>query len=131
MKDPYNPTEDEIREWAFTDISVEPRQDWDLMLSHLNRTRLYLELASNDQCPTSEYFLSLLYLIVGDAVRTDFQTKKKSEIEDLLEVAETEFPKYFIHLWVTRSRELLLNPESFEYDEWCAGDLARNYGREA
>jgi len=30
-----------------------------------------MKLASAKDCPKKEYFLALLYLIVGDAVRTD------------------------------------------------------------
>lgn len=73
MKDPYNPVENEIRAWAKNPEAVEPVQDWDLMLCNVDRLDLYLELASTDNCPQADYFLAALYLIVGDAVRTEFR----------------------------------------------------------
>ena len=51
------------------------------------------------------------------------------DVERLLSLAEQEFPAYWVHLWVERSRELLAKPDSFRYDDWCAGKLAGEYGR--
>jgi hypothetical protein len=131
MRDPYNPIEEDIRAWASNSDSIEPEQDWDLMLANIDRTDLYLELASDDGCPNADYFLSVLYLIVGDAVRTEFKTKNREEIEDLLNKAKKTYSKNCIHLWIQRSIELIKQPESFDYDDWCAGGLVQQHEKSA
>lgn len=120
MRDPINPMRDEIREWAYMAGAMEPEQDWDLHLANLREFDLYVELASDDSCPAWDYFQRVLYLIVGDAVRTGFKTETEDSIRDLLKLTE-KFPKYRFHLFRQRSFELLEHPESFDYDDWCAG----------
>ncbi len=120
MKSTSNPTAEELRAWAFDASEAEPAQDWDLILSWLPYDDVYLELASSRDCPKADYFLSLLYFIVGDAVRTEFGSRKKEAIQDLLSKAQTRFPAHVIHLWVQRSRDLLAHPERFCYEDWCA-----------
>jgi len=125
MRSPYNPITEDIRSWAFEVGAEEPVQDWDLMLAHVAQDELYLELASDDACPKADYFLALLYLIVGDAVRTVYGERTKDQIESMLKKGEARFPKRCIYLWIQRSKHLLAHPESFQYDDWCAGLLAR------
>lgn len=96
-------------------------QDWDLLLEHLPYEDLYLELAASKTCPKADYFLALLYLIVGDAVRTEYQNRSKEAVEDLLRKAERDFPAFVICTWIQRSRVLLAQPQTFDYDRWCAG----------
>jgi hypothetical protein len=125
MRSPYNPTAEDLRSWAYDGQEEAPAQDWDLILSTISYEDLFIELASDIDCPKSVFFLSLLYLIVGDAVRSEFRTKKKEEIETLLDKAQQAAPKHWIYLWIQRSRELLIHPEKFNYDDWCGGVLAR------
>jgi hypothetical protein len=125
MRSPYNPTAEDLRLWAYEADSLEPEQDWDLILSWTPYDDLFLEFASDPNCPKTDYFLALLYLIVGDAVRTRYRTKAKQDIEALLQKAEKRFPKHRIYLWVRRSRDLLVLPDTFRYDHWCGGGLAR------
>jgi len=129
MRSQYNPTAEDVTRWAYDASAAAPLQDWDLILSHTPYEPLFLKFASADDCPKREYFLSVLYLIVGDAVRTHFRTRSREDVERLLSLAEQEFPAYWVHLWVERSRELLAKPDSFRYDDWCAGKLAGEYGR--
>ena len=125
MRSSSNPIADDIRRWAFDPDAEEPVQDWDLLLATTDQEDLFMELASDDTCPNAEYFLGVLYLIVGDAVRTEYRTHPKARIEDLLGMAEARFPKRCIYLWVRRSKDLMTHPESFLYDEWCGGILGR------
>jgi hypothetical protein len=125
MRSRFNPTAEDIRLWAFDAESQEPAQDWDLTLATVAYDDLFMQLAGDDACPKRDYFLALLYLIVGDAVRTGYRTKAKEDVEALLKKAEVRFPKRPVYLWTQRSRELLQHPERFKYDEWCAGGLAR------
>jgi hypothetical protein len=125
MRSPYNPLAEDIRRWAFDVGAEEPVQDWDLILADVDQDELFLELASDDACPKADYFLALLYLIVGDAVRTDYVGCNKDRIEALLKKSEASFPKRCIYLWAKRSKHLIAHPEAFQYDDWCAGFLAR------
>jgi hypothetical protein len=125
MRDPANPIADDIRHWAFDATAEEPIQDWDLILSTVAQTDLFLELAATNECPKADYFLAVLYLIVGDAVRTGYNTHSKGEINGLLKKAESSHSHRSIHLWTQRSRHLIAHPETFQYDDWCAGVLAR------
>ena len=125
MRSTSNPIAEDIRRWAFTPDAEEPVQDWDLLLATTDQQELFMELASNDACPNADYFLSVLYIIVGDALRTNYRTLSQGRIEALLKKAEAKFPKRCIYLWVQRSKQLMAHPESFHYDEWCAGVLAR------
>ena len=122
MRDPINTMRSEIREWAFIEGAQEPEQDWDLQLANLREFDLYVELAANDLCPARDYFLRILYLIVGDAVRTSFQTESKECIQEILAMTE-RFPRHRFHLFRHRSIELLENPTTFDYDDWCGGML--------
>jgi hypothetical protein len=81
MRNPSNPSSEDIRRWAFDAGAEEPVQDWDLLLSTVAQENFFLELASNDDCPKSEFFLALLYLITGDAVRTDYKSHRRDAIE--------------------------------------------------
>lgn len=129
MRSPYNPLSDDVASWAYGAPAYEPVQDWDLILRDMPYESLYMKLASSEDCPKREYFLSLLYLISGDAVRTGYRTTTQEALERLLALAEANFPSYWLRLWVQRSRELIAKPETFRYDDWCGGILARTYER--
>ena len=126
MKSATTPTADELCAWAFDAKAEEPIQDWDLVLTWLAYEDMFLELASTKTCPKADYFLAVLYLIVGDAVRTEYRNRTKESVEDLLTKAESRFPAFVVRTWVLRSRDLLAHPERFSYEDWCAGRLARD-----
>ena len=120
MNNPWNPSATEIEEWAFNKKVPEPVQDWQLALSWKMEEELYLDLASNPKCPKRQYFLSVLYLIVGDAVRTDYRNLEKPIVEGFVNRGEKyEHPD--IQLWVERSRKLIKNPSLFHHGKWCGG----------
>jgi hypothetical protein len=122
MKDPWNPTPDEIRRWAADPEALCP-EDWDLVIVGIGHDELLLNLAADESCPKNYFFLRCLCLLVGDFVRTKGNTADPNHIEQLLRRAE-EIGEPFVALWVTRSRELLAHPERFEYNQWCRGGLA-------
>jgi hypothetical protein len=70
-------------------------------------------------------FLWCLYLAVGDAVRTNFATAPLERVEAALEQAANSAHDPAIERWIADSRNLLANPETFDYDAWCGGGLAR------
>lgn len=122
--DPWNPTPDEIRAWAYTPGAGEPCKDWDLALSWSLHEKALLQIASDDSCPNRRYLLAVLYLVVGDAVRGGFCSRPRAVIEGLLAHAQ-EYDHADIRTWRARSFELLADPSRFDYDLWCAGVLAR------
>lgn len=68
--DVFNPTINEIRAWAYSD-QLCPEQDWDLYLLNDDNLALFLELASDDQCPTQDFFKHMIYLYVAEDLRTE------------------------------------------------------------
>jgi hypothetical protein len=124
MHDPWNPSPDEIREWAYTPGAMEPCQDWDLAIAWTGHERVLFELASDDSCLARRFILQILYLIVGDAVRSNFRSTDRIIIEGFIRRG-TEYPHPDIARWQARSEELLRRPEVFDYDRWCCGGLVR------
>jgi hypothetical protein len=123
MQDPWNPSADDVRTWARSPDPVEPCEDWDLALSWARHDPAYLELAADDACHARRYLLRVLYLIVGDAVRTGYRTAGRGDIEALLARADA-YAHPDIRLWQRRSRDLLAGRVAFDYESWCAGGLA-------
>lgn len=67
--------------------------------------------------------LGVLYLIVGDAVRSDFRTRPRPIVEALIDRGD-DYKHPEIRRWQQRSRELLLDPTLFDYMLWCGGGHA-------
>ena len=128
MRSPQNPNAEEITHWAYDARAGEPVQDWDIVLAGCPYESLYMKFASSSDCPKQEYFLAVLYLIVGDTVRTQYQTRSREDVERLLAEAEQRFPSHCVHLWTKRARELIAGQRVFRYDDWCGGVLAREHG---
>ena len=123
FSDPWNPTWPEISDWAFDLEAGHPCQDWELALLWRGFEDLYLELAADESCPKSGFFLSLLYLIVGDQVRRLPDSQIAFNLKDFIAKAD-RFNCRALEVWQQRSRDLLRHPEKFDYDQWCAGGLA-------
>jgi hypothetical protein len=123
MKDPWNPANEELREWAYDADALWPTQDFDLAVGELYLSQIILELASDNNCPKQRFFVQCAYLIVGDAIRTDYNTESKEDVVAFLEQAEKIDNTYLLK-FVEQSKELMQNPLKFDYDEWCDGGLA-------
>jgi len=124
MHDPWNPTPDEVRAWAYNSSAVEPCQDWDLALAWSRHEQALLECAADENCPNRRFLLAILYLITGDAVRSGFRSVKRPIIEGFIARGD-DYVHPDIRLWQQRSRELLEHPETFDYQRWCAGGFTR------
>ena len=123
MTDPSHSVAEEIRHWAFDAKAPEPTQDFDLMLLNVGHPEMYLELAADPECPKANYFLGILYLTVGDAVSTGYQTASREVVADLIAKGAAH-PAFQLNTWAKRSRELMENPHLFDYEAWCGGGLA-------
>ena len=123
MRNPSDPSEDDLRTWAFTEGAREPIQDWDLLITNLPRARLFIQFASDPECPSALFFLRCLYLLVGDAVRTNGRT---SNLQDILTFVNSNAYNWDpdIQAWIRRSLVLLKEPGRFRYEDWCGGRLA-------
>lgn len=121
FEDAVNPTDEEIVRWAYikgAHYPPEMEQDWDLCVTSPMRADLLVRLASDDQCPNRVFFLSCLYLLVGDAVRTKGQTWPLKEVSAWITRTPVNGPKD-IALFFQRSADLLDHPETFDYNKWC------------
>ena len=123
MRNPTNPMPDDLREWAYTYGAVEPAQDWDLIITDIVRAPKFIEYASDPKCPNSLYFLKCLYLLVGDAVRSNGLSCDLREVQKLLDSQKHNWDPE-IQVWVQRSSKLIQEPARFLYDDWCGGLLA-------
>jgi hypothetical protein len=122
--DPWNPTHDEVMAWAFDADAAEPSQEFELALSWARQhERTYLELAGDDGCPKRRYFLSLIYFMIGNAVRQEFKGVARPLVEGLIQLGDAvDHPD--IRTWQARARGLLADPDEYSFDAWCAGGLA-------
>ncbi|BDS07431.1 hypothetical protein NT6N_24710 [Oceaniferula spumae] len=130
MRDTCNPYADDIREWAYDPKAMEPEQDWDLIISHLPYDELFVELAADNDCPKWDYFMSLIYLIAGDAVRTNYVSESRDRVGRLISCTE-RIPRHRFHVFRSRYKDLCDAPETFCYDDWCAGGWVAKDKKEA
>jgi len=131
MEDPWNATEEDLRAWAYSPGALYPIEDWDLAVTADSNAELLLEFASDPACPSREFFLRCLYLLVGDAVRSRFIAHARGAVENLLaQVGEKSLPT--VIQWAVRSRSLLdAPPSAVDYATWCDGGLVRGEGNGA
>lgn len=119
MKDPWNPSLDEIRSWAYSSALI-PDQDWELaVVDKPESQRLCLVLAADPACPHRQFFLGCLYVFTGDTI-SDKESHPLEELTDLLELA-APYSDVNIRAWVERSKALLLDPSGYTYAYWGLG----------
>lgn len=61
--------------------------------------------------------------MVGDYVRRGLDYQVEFNLKDFIKKAN-RFDNDALKVWQARSLELLRHPETFVYDDWCAGRLA-------
>jgi hypothetical protein len=121
--DEHAPTPEELRRWAYADAE-EPYQDFDLVVARdeeLGDT--LVDLAADEACPARDFALNGLYLLTGDAVRTSYDVYPRRRLEYLLACADA-LSEPTLATWAARSRALMTDPETFDYDLWCGGGFA-------
>lgn len=127
--DCFNPTEDELKVWAYEEGACYPddcEQDWDLCISDIQSLDLFIELANDVDCPQRKFFLSCLYIIVGDLYRADQGKRKLGPIIQLIEVLQVDLNNDLLQ-WKKRSLTLLNYKMKFKYSLWCDGGFAYRY----
>jgi hypothetical protein len=125
FSDPWNPSSTEVRVWAYTAGAIAPCEDWDLSLLWARHERDYLEFAADPRCPNSDYFLHILYFVVGSAVRSKYRSVPEPVIRGFMDLA-AKAESQRLQSWRVRALHLLKHPEDFQYAAWCGGGLARD-----
>lgn len=121
---PWNPQPEEIRAWAYDANAPWPHQDFDLALSWARHEKAYLDLAADVTCPKQNFFLSMLYRVVGDAIRHEYKSVPKPILLGFIERGSS-YTAPGIREWQTRSMALISDPSQFDYYLWCAGGYAQ------
>ena len=127
MNDPWQPSPDEIREWAKTTSdpwSEQPCEDWPLALTWTRHEQALLELASDDSCPSREFMLYILYFVIGHAVRDEFKSAPQAVIEGFVRRG-SDYSHPDIQSWQERCWKLLRDPARFDYQKWCGGNYSQ------
>lgn len=114
---PYCPTTAELRAWAADPESVEPSQDWDLILSwemDRGRLRTLVELAADPTVPQSSYCLQVLYQWVSYvAGQKDFDSRYDPWLDEARGVRDEK-----VKQWRHKARLIFQGIERFDYDAW-------------
>jgi hypothetical protein len=124
--DAINPTDDEILRWAFIEGAHYPpemSQDWDLCVAEPARRELLVGLASDPACPNRKFFLSCLYLMVGDCIRSSGRTWSREEAGAWLGVARPHAPAD-VQRFFERAKDLVAGRTTLVYEQWCDGGYA-------
>ncbi|KAF7786169.1 hypothetical protein PRUB_a0647 [Pseudoalteromonas rubra] len=117
---------EEIRAWAFESDSPWPGQDFDLSVAELHFADLIIELSCDASCPKKDFFLSCAYIIVGDAVMTEYETRSKAGVEQFLQQIKATNNERLLTLYKLGTK-LVATPSSFDYDFWCGEGCLAQY----
>lgn len=119
FQDPFQPTNQELIEWANESESLEPVEDFAIFVTDACDWKLIFKFASDKNCPKKDTFLNYLYFIVGDTVRSQ-KTQKQEKLNELLQIVKMSTDQQIL-FWQQRTEKLLNSPESFRYEYWCDG----------
>ena len=124
MNDAWNATPEELRSWAYDAGAMWPTEDWELAVTRDDMSTLILQFATDLACPSRNFFLRCLYLLVGDAVRSNVVAHQREVVLNLLARVSGDCPPD-VTRWAERSRALVSGPsDAVDYDLWCAGGYA-------
>jgi hypothetical protein len=118
-----DPSEDELRNWAYDPAASEPAQDWDLILSwRLDRGLLgrCVECAADPGCPKAGFFLRVLYEWVDAVARDDNFDFRRSMYDGWLDAVKG-IRDDRVRAWRHRARLLFQGVEPFDRERWWAG----------
>jgi len=117
---PHNPTEEELRQWAYAPDSEEPVQDWGMILSwQMDRglLRHCIEFADDGDCPQAAFFLDVLYQWVClEAGRASFEATRDIYDEWLNVAKGIRDPA--VKRWRHHARLIFQGLEPFDSQKW-------------
>ncbi|MCA9383710.1 hypothetical protein KC909_05045 [Candidatus Dojkabacteria bacterium] len=114
FEDPYNPTENEIRTWAYGEYYA-PVQDFELFI--VDYPLLVLQLAGDSRSKAKEFCLRSLYVWVGDIVRGDQIVEFEKVMKQVLDLAGSS-KSIELQKFAERASELIANPDIYTYEKW-------------
>ena len=122
MKDPDNPSHEELERWARTPGAMYPSEDWDLVVATDENAGLFLRLAVDPTCINRDAVLNFLYVYAGQVVREGAPPERVAALQRVIDLsANVEHDE--IQLWATRAQAVLAgrgpSPRPFApYDEY-------------
>lgn len=115
----WNPTQEEIRVWAYSDEMI-PEQDWELAVNSFENIPMICTFIDDENCNHAAFFLSSLYVFTGDIVRSrDIEEIKRLSL--LLDKVEMTAKSEKLNAWINRSRQLIKHPHTYDYTYWGLG----------
>ncbi len=118
FREVWNPTREEVVRWAFTPNVYAPDQDFELAVVHAPELHnLILQCATDEACPQRFFFLSCLYVLVGDAVRSKWKMFPRATITNLIKKGQ-QAQATDVKKWAERAKQLIVEPTTYNYDQW-------------
>jgi len=105
MHNIWNPTHDEIREWAYEGSNL-PHAHWASTLNDFNNLPVLIELAGDRSCPNRKFFLDCLYKFTEEVVERG-NMHELVRLETTLEKLATYVQAASIEAWIGDSQKLL------------------------
>ena len=118
-----NPSIEEVSVWAYSD-SDWPHEEWDLFLSWTKEVDLFIDLATDHSCPKQDFFLHMLYYIVGITHEEPNKSEKDKSIEAYVEKG-SGIKHGAIKKWRRDVQDLLRSRVKYNYDNWRGGIFAK------
>ena len=122
MKDPWNPTAEDIRRWAKNN-KFPPVQDWELALCDSPSIRLILELLEQKEVRHDKrtFLVRTLYVYAGDVFR--LQKQRPEQLVQLQAIISSflESEDLDVKAWVTQVQNVLDNSAMYRYETWGYG----------
>lgn len=115
----WNPTAEEIRIWAYSDALI-PEQDWELAVNSFENIPMICSFVDDEKCKHISFFLSCLYVFTGDFVRSR-KNEEYNKLIELLNRIEVIAKSEELKDWIKRSKDLILNPDKYDYRFWGLG----------
>jgi hypothetical protein len=126
FKDEVNPTEDELRLWAYSE-RIEPTEDFDLIVMDSFSPSLLAQFVRDETCPTRSFFLGCLYHLVGDAFRPvdrrwgDREGRRARAMSIISGMSPSDDP--LLAKWLEDATRLISGQTEWS-DEWCTFGLS-------
>ena len=116
FKDVWNPTQKEIKKWAYSDEIIDV-QDWELAVAEFENIPMICALVDDERCKQTSFFLSALYVFTGDIIRSaDSEIFEK--LSQLLKQVKGTAKSEKLKLWIKRSQDIINHPEQHSNKYW-------------
>ena len=119
FKDVWNPTQKEIKKWAYSDEIIDV-QDWELAVAEFENIPMVCALVDDERCKQTSFFLSVLYVFTGDIIYVG-DSEEIEKLSQLLKKIEDTAKSEKLKLWIKRSQDIINHPEQHDYKYWGLG----------